>query len=277
MPQSLVALTRVNFKRHKVGQFSTSLDMESAHHHLRTAIEQTLKMRGSREFASVEDYESFVYGVLNKRNASRAAKLEVEGPCLHALPQTRLPEYEEIECVVNREGIARVGRQGYSVPARWIGRRLRARLSETQIRFYYGGEKVAEVERRSGSGQGVYVDWRHVLPQLLRKPGAFARWRHRESLFPSVTWKKLYDKLRGHFSAGRSEREYLGMLALALEHGLENVEAVIEQEGPLPALDGVRARLGIRCRIIEVDFAADLSSYDALIGTVAREEEEVSR
>jgi len=260
-----------------VGEPQQNGDVESAHHHLRTAIDQALKMQGSREFASVEDYERFVYGVLNTRNATRAVKLELERSCLHALAQTRLPEYEEIECVVNREGIARVGRQGYSVPARWIGRRLRARLSETEIGFYFAGEKVAEVERRNGSSQGVYVDWRHVLPQLLRKPGAFARWRHRESLFPSVSWKRLYETLSGHFSSGRAEREYLGMLGLALEHGLANVEAALEQEGQLPTLDGVRAQLGIRCRIIEVDFAADLSGYDALIGTGAQEAGEVAQ
>jgi hypothetical protein len=80
-----------------------------------------------------------------------------------------LPEYEEEEVRVNLEAIARVGKQGYSVPARWAGRRLRARISETKIAFYNGTDRVVEVERHRGS-QGVYVDWRHVLPQLLRKP-----------------------------------------------------------------------------------------------------------
>jgi hypothetical protein len=47
-----------------------------------------------------------------------------------------LPEYEEEEVRVNPEAIARVGKQGYSVPARWAGRRLRARISETTIAFY---------------------------------------------------------------------------------------------------------------------------------------------
>jgi hypothetical protein len=66
---------------------------------------------------------------------------------------------------VNLEAIARVGKPGYSVPARWAGRRPRARISETTIAFYKGTDRVAEVERHRGS-QGVYVDWRHVLPQL---------------------------------------------------------------------------------------------------------------
>jgi len=252
-----------------VGAPQQNGDVESAHHHLRTALDQALKLRGSREFASVEDYEGLVFALLQARNAGRAAKLAQERAFLRALPGTRLPEYEEIECVVNREGIARVGRQGYSVPARWIGQRLRARISETAISFHTAGEKVAEVERRSGSGQGVYVDWRHVLPQLLRKPGAFARWRHRASLYPSPPWKQLHDTLSERFSAGRAEREYLGILALALEHGLEAVETALAQESNRPTLDGVRSRLGIRGRIITIDFTADLCAYDALIGEAA--------
>jgi hypothetical protein len=89
--------------------------------------------------------------------------------------------------------------------------------------FYNGTDRVVEVERHRGS-QGIYVDWRHVLPQLLRKPGAFAGWRHREHIFPSRMWRELYDALLKRQSGGRAEREYLGMLALALEQGLEKIE-----------------------------------------------------
>lgn len=257
-----------------VGEPQQNGDVESAHQHLRTAIDQALKLRGSREFGTVEEYEVFVFEVLNTRNAARGAKLEVERSRLRALPQGRLPEYDEIECMVNREGIVRVGRQGYSMPARWAGQRLRARVSETRISFYFAGEKVAEVERRSGDS-GVYVDWRHVLPQLLRKPGAFARWRHRRSLFPSERWQHLYDTLLARFSPGRAEREYLGILALALEHSLENVEAVLAEAGEAVTLDGVRQQLGMQHTVIEVNFAPDLSGYDALIG--APQGEEVAR
>jgi hypothetical protein len=49
------------------------------------------------------------------------------------------------------EGIARVGRQGYSVPARWIGRRLRARLSETEIGFYSTSTNMQPTEGASRS------------------------------------------------------------------------------------------------------------------------------
>jgi len=173
---------------------------------------------------------------------------------------------------VNLEAIARVGKQGYSVPARWAGRRLRARISETKIAFYNGADRVLEVERHRGS-QGVYVDWRHVLPQLLRKPGAFARWRHREHMFPSRMWRELYDALLSRQSGGRAEREYPGMLALALEHGLEKIEEKILSFGVTDAgLDAMRRELDAASKVVVVDFRADLSNYDAMIAAAGQEE-----
>ena len=209
-----------------VGEAHQNGDVESAHNHLLVAIAQGLMLGGSRDFGSVEDYENFVAEVVRRRNGGRGERLEQERRVLQRLPAVRLSEYEEEEVRVNLEAIARVGKQGYSVPARWAGRRLRARISETKIAFYNGTDRVVEVERHRGS-QGVYVDWRHVLPQLLRKPGAFARWRHREHMFPSRMWRELYDALLSRQSGGRAEREYLGMLALALEHGLEKIEEKI--------------------------------------------------
>ena len=123
-----------------VGEAHQNGDVESAHNHLVAAIDQGLMLGGSREFGSVEDYENFVAEVVRRRNGGRGERLEQERRVLQRLPAARLPEYEEEEVRVNREAIARVGKQGYSVPARWAGRRLRARISETKIAFYNGAD-----------------------------------------------------------------------------------------------------------------------------------------
>ena len=255
-----------------VGEAHQNGDVESAHNHLVAAIDQGLMLGGSREFGTVEDYENFVAEVMRRRNEGRGERLEQERLVLQRLPAARLPEYEEEEVRVSREAIARVGKQGYSVPARWAGRRLRARIKETKIAFYNGADRILEVERHRGN-QGVYVDWRHVLPQLLRKPGAFARWRHREQMFPSRMWRELYDALLSRQSGGRAEREYLGMLALALEHGLEKIEEKILRFGVAGAgLDAMRRELEAASKVVVVDFRADLSSYDALIAAAEQQE-----
>lgn len=100
-------------------------DVESAHGHLKRAIDQALQMRGSREFTNIQLYEEFVFSVVRQRNATREQKAALEKAALSPLPDERLPEYDAISTEVNREGIARAGKQGYSVPARWIGKKVR--------------------------------------------------------------------------------------------------------------------------------------------------------
>lgn len=46
-------------------------DVESAHRHLRQAIDQALRLKGSRTFCSVAEYEAFLFEVLRRRNEQR--------------------------------------------------------------------------------------------------------------------------------------------------------------------------------------------------------------
>src|SRR6266478_7073560 len=50
-----------------VGEPHENGDVESAHGHLRTAIDQALRLAGSRQFASVAQYEGFLFELLRKR------------------------------------------------------------------------------------------------------------------------------------------------------------------------------------------------------------------
>jgi hypothetical protein len=247
-----------------IGEPRQNGDVESAHHHLLRALDQRLMLRGSREFRSVEDYEEFVGAVLRERNAGREAEVQRERGGLGPLPPRRLPEYEEEEVRVNRESIVRVGKQAYSVPSRWAGSSLRARITETTVSFFKGPMVVAEAERHRGDS-GVYVNWRHVIGQLARTPGAFARWRHREAMFPSLRWRSFYDNLLNRQSAGRAEREYLGVLHLAATEGLEKLEEILERLGDGADLDRVRRELDLTSKIVVVDFRPDLSGYDEMI------------
>jgi hypothetical protein len=81
-----------------------------------------------------------------------------------------------------------------------------------------------------------------VIGALLRKPGALKGWRYREAMFPNVRWRALYDLLAERYSPGRAEREYLGILALGLEHRLEHLEEAIEELAQEVSLDAMRRR-----------------------------------
>ncbi len=60
----------------------------------------------------------------------------------------------------------------------------------------------------------------------MRKPGAFARYRYREELFPSLTFRQAYDAL-GLTHGERADVEYVRLLHLAATTGERDVEAVL--------------------------------------------------
>ena len=58
------------------------------------------------------------------------------------------------------------------------------------------------------------VNYRHVIGSLVRKPGAFARYRFREQLFPTRHFRLTYDALR-EWRGERADVEYVRILHLA--------------------------------------------------------------
>jgi hypothetical protein len=111
-------------------------------------------------------------------------------------------------------------------------------------------------------------DYRHVIGWLVRKPGAFARYRYREDLYPSVTFRRAYDALvRTH--GERADIEYLRILQLAATAGEARVQevlsAVIDQVGGFDYVT-VQAQVApptVAVPVIHIP-APDLAVYDAL-------------
>ena len=64
-----------------------------------------------------------------------------------------------------------------------------------------------------GAGQAG-IDYRHVIGSLVRKPGAFARYRYREQMLPTETFRLAYDALR-EWKGERADVEYVRILHLA--------------------------------------------------------------
>ena len=57
-------------------------------------------------------------------------------------------------------------------------------------------------------------NYRRVIGSLVRKPGAFARYRFREQLFPTMHFRLAYDALR-EWRGERADVEYVRILHLA--------------------------------------------------------------
>jgi hypothetical protein len=169
-------------------------DVESQNRHLKRRLAQHLILRGSRDFGSREEYDHFVEGILRAANAKRQKALAEELACMGALPPGEVAEYREYEPVVSSQSLIRVKKNAYSVPSRLIGHTLRVELYEAELKVYLGREFLCCLPRMRGD-RGAQVDFRHVIGPLLRKPGAFIHYRHRESLYPSVVFRTAYDRL----------------------------------------------------------------------------------
>ena len=101
----------------------------------------------------------------------------------------------------------------YSVPSRLIGKEVQIRLYADWVEVYYKGHPVERMERVRSEGEA-NVNYRHVIGSLVRKPGAFARYRFREQLFPTMHFRLAYDALR-QWRGERADVEYVRILHLA--------------------------------------------------------------
>jgi transposase len=246
-------------------------DVESVNGGLKSAIDQRLRLRGSREFASREAYQGFLEACVQARNAARGSWLEEERPHLRPLPARALPSYRELYATVSRSSTVRILKRAYSVSSRLRGCRLRVRLHADIIELEYRGEPVAVMDRLIGA-ETRRIDYRHIIHTLVKKPGAFRNYVFRDALFPTLEYRRAYDALLSA-STEQADLNYVRILHLAASDGEEAVRAVLEAvlaAGELPTYEVVRARVRGTHTAHGVPYLElsppDLSVYDRLLG-----------
>ena len=242
---------------------------EQCHFRTKTAIGQALLLRGSRDFDDESAYLEFVRAVVDReRNARAAARLAEERAYLRPLPPSRIPEYTTFRCRVRKWSTIRVGGRIYSVPSRLIGHTVEARQHPSTVEVVHGGRVLCTMPRLRGAAEH-RIDYRHVIGSLVRKPGAFARYRFREELFPSLTFRSAYDALGGTHGE-RADVEYVRLLHLAATTGERRVEAALRARlaaGAPCEYAGVRAEVRPAVPVLPAVHVPrpDLAQYDALI------------
>jgi hypothetical protein len=194
-----------------IGESHQNGDVEASNGALKRRLEQHLLMRGSRDFESVAAYETWLEGVLEAANRTRGRRVQEDLAAMRPLQVDRLPEYHEEEAWVTSWSTVRVAKNAYSVPSRLMGETVRVRVFDDRLEVLHGGKHQLTVERLHGRNQH-RINYRHVIWSLLRKPGAFARYRYREELFPSPTFRKAYDALAAALAGREADIEYLRIL-----------------------------------------------------------------
>jgi transposase len=245
-------------------------DVESSNGHLKRRMRQHLLLRGSRDFESEAAYEGFLHQVLERGNRGRQENLTMELAAMTPLPPTRLSEYDEVFCSVGSASTIRVKKVGYSVPARLIGEELKVEVYERELKLYSGRELLLVLPRHCGD-RGVVLDYRHVIDHLLRKPGAFERYRYREQLYPSRSFREAYDHLVAKHGQRGGVVEYLRLLKLASEVGESDIEVMLADflSPPYPAWSVGELRRILqpepKPQVEVIELEPEWHSYDALL------------
>jgi hypothetical protein len=247
---------------------------EQAHHRLKSALRQALVIRGSRDFAAVADYEAFFQGAVLHLNRRSEPKLEEERAHLRSLPTRRLPAYTSYRLKVHKWSTIRLSNKTYSVPSRLRGHEVEARQYANDIEIYYNGHLVERMPRLRG-GEDHRIDYRHVIWSLVRKPGAFARYRFREELFPTTTFREAYDALI-RFKGERADVDYVRTLHLAASTMESTVEAALRllldrrERFDYAAVRDLAAPVQPKVPELATPAVPDLGVYDALLVGAAR-------
>jgi hypothetical protein len=126
-------------------------DVEQGHHQFKTAVDQELILRGSRDFASRESYEEFLAALAIRRNAARRERLREELARLRRLPGRRLDDERRWWTKVSSHSTIHVHGNTHSVDSRLIGETVEVRLGAERVEVWYGGERAGEMERLAGS------------------------------------------------------------------------------------------------------------------------------
>ncbi len=255
------------------GESHQNGDVEALNGALKRRLEQHLLMRGSRDFESVATYEAWLRDVVRAANSLRQTRLAEELAKMRPLVVERLKEFTEEDALVTSWSTVRVKHNTYSVPSRLIGQTLKVHVYDERLELRYGDSLQLTVARLSGRN-GHCINYRHIIWSLVQKPGAFAQYRYREELFPTLVFRKAYDALVDRHTGRKADLEYLRVLHLAASTMESEVEVVLERLLTTNELrDAEQVKLAVRPTRTEVPQLdaepVDLSVYDSLLSEVA--------
>ncbi|MBU0768977.1 MAG: IS21 family transposase [Proteobacteria bacterium] len=174
-------------------------------------------------FRSDEEFESYLEEKVELYNLKKMEQIESEKIALSALPAVPFPTYSVELDIANKFGFVKAAGRRYSVSAKYRGRNIEIRLYSKKVELFLNGEKLQEHDRETGSGnKKPVIDFRDHIDYMLRKPGAFTYYKHKECFFPSEVFRELYEIYP-------DDKNFLLCLSLCKNHPVTFVEGAIKQ------------------------------------------------
>ncbi len=209
------------------GESQENGTVENANGRLKRALAQALIVRGSSDFEDLASYEAFVEQVTYKTfRADLDDRFVEEQSKLGPLPEAPIPNWSTFRVRVSRSSVIEIGKRYYSVPSRLMGCWVEIRLHPDHLEVRYREQLTATMPRLHGSATA-RIDYRQLIWSLVQKPGAFARYRFREEMFPTLVFRRTYDAL-GRWHGARTDVEYLRVLHLAASTLQSDVEVALD-------------------------------------------------
>ncbi len=248
-------------------------DIEQRNYRLKKAVHQALLLRGRTDFATRGDYQLFLKELFSRLNSGRRERFQEEQRHLRNLPQQRLDNCQRLSVRVGPSSTIRVKHNVYSVASRLIGETIQVHLFASHIDLFYSQRKVDSLPRLRGEKRHL-INYRHMIDQLERKPGAFENYRYREEMFPGSYFRLAYDELKQRHPLSKAVKESLKILRFAAsesEAAVTAALAVLHGQQPITS-DAVAALLPTlqpSIAVTSIDVApVDLASYDRLLRSV---------
>jgi len=210
----------------QAGKANENGDVEQRHYRFKRGIEQSLLIRGSRDFTSRREYELFVEHFFTQVNAGRQSRFQEELALLKRLPKRKLDACKRLCMRVGPSSTINVAHNTYSVKSQLIGEWIDIRLYMEHIEIWYAQKVIEKISRIRGERKH-FINYRHIIDWLVRKPGAFENYRYKEDLFPSSSFRIAYDILRETHTLRIAHKEYLKILHLAARENETRVEEAI--------------------------------------------------
>jgi hypothetical protein len=248
--------------------------IESAHGHLKRKIDQQLILRGSRDFACLSDYETFINRIVSKINRGCKTRFDEERRHLQSLPTRRTNDFSEQHVKVSSSSTITIKRVTYTVPSRLIGSTLLVHIYDDRLVLFYGHEETLRLQRvyAQKSSRARSVDYRHVIHSLAKKPNAFRSSMLRDDLIPAGDFTLLWQKLTQDGISDTDCRYMVNLLVLADN---ENCEAVLGryvlshiERSQKPSLKQCKDYIGTDSVVVPLFTSKQhpLDDYDCLIG-----------
>jgi hypothetical protein len=246
--------------------------IESSHRHLKTRIDQTLMVRDSRDFESVGAYRQFVREIINRHNRRIHKAYLEELVYLCDLPVRRTTDYTEERVRVTSSSTISVKCIIYSVPSRLIGETLKVHLYDDRLECFVGGTHVVTLPRLRKKNKYVHqINYRHLIGELVRKPGAFKNYIFKEELFPTLAFRQTWEQLSKIHDSRKACREYVAILKEAGQGDREQkvslfLERKLEESGVAGASEVQALFAQSSSELPELNTPCDeLSNYDCFM------------